>query len=141
MMMSVTPKPVFVSTTPAVGIFQKVSYTLFIDISALKEVASFGDCLTPAHGYYERGEEWQALGRNHVIAKAYPLAIETTDYENWCAAGLSKKPRGVTAFSIRIRNSSVLTISKKPDNSLASRTSKLLSEATCIASDEDRRTR
>jgi hypothetical protein len=137
----VTPKPVFVSTTPAVGIFQKVAYTLFIDISALKEVASFGDCLTPAHGYYERGEEWQALGGNDMIAKGYPLVIGTTDYENWCAAGLSKKPRNVTAFSIRTRNRSVFTISKKSGNSLASRTWKLLAEATCIAGDKDRRTR
>jgi hypothetical protein len=80
---SVTPKSTLVPTAPAVGIFWRVSDALVIDRSSLDEAETYGDCVTHAVGHYQRWQEWQEMGAARLAAKGYPIAIMSTEYDEW----------------------------------------------------------
>ncbi len=68
---------------PSVGIFWRVDGTLIFDRSALDEAESYGDCVTHALGHYERWQEWQEMGATCLATKGYPIAIMSTEYDEW----------------------------------------------------------
>jgi hypothetical protein len=83
MRLAVAPASAQTATAPAVGIFWRVGDVLVIDRSTLDEAEPYGDCITHAAGHYERWEEWQALGASGLLAKGYPAAIASTEYDEW----------------------------------------------------------
>jgi hypothetical protein len=79
----VTPHAALDPTAPCVGIFWQVSDVLLIDRSTLDEAEPYGDCITHAQGHYERWQEWQVLGSAELRTRGCPLAIASTEYDEW----------------------------------------------------------
>lgn len=79
-------------TPPAVGIFWRVDGIVVVDRSTLDTAEPYGDCLTHAAGHYERWLEWQLLGAPSLLALGYPVAIATTEYDDW--------PRGRVVYEV-----------------------------------------
>jgi hypothetical protein len=79
----VAPRAALALTPPAVGIFWRVGDVLLIDRSTLAEAEPYGDCITHAGGHYERWQEWQALGDSRLVSMGYPIAIASTEYDEW----------------------------------------------------------
>lgn len=75
---------------PSVGIFWKVNDILVIDRSTLQDAEAYGDCITHARGHYECWKTWRALGGTRLAEKGYPVAIASTEYDEW--------PRGRIVF-------------------------------------------
>ena len=66
MTIAVAPKVALKQTSPAIGIFWRVSGVLVIDRSTLEQAERYGDCMTHAAGHYDRWLEWQALGSTRL---------------------------------------------------------------------------
>ncbi len=88
----VTPASALTATAPAVGIFWRVGDALVIDRSTLGDAEPYGDCITHATGHYERWQEWRTLGSSRLVAKGYPAAIVSTEYDEW--------PRGRVVYEV-----------------------------------------
>jgi hypothetical protein len=83
MTITIAPKVALSATQPAVGIFWLVSGILVIDRSTLDKAETYGECLTHAGCHYERWQEWQALGGTSLVSNGYPVAIASTEYDEW----------------------------------------------------------
>jgi hypothetical protein len=79
----ISPKPGRTPTPPAVGIFWRVNDVLVVDRSTLDVAEPYGDCITHAAGHYERWQEWQASGGTRMVSMGYPMAILSTEYDEW----------------------------------------------------------
>jgi hypothetical protein len=83
MTLTLAPKTALASTSPAVGIFWRVSQSLVVDRSTLEEAESYGECITHAAGHYERWQEWQSLGATRLAALGFPAVIASSEYDQW----------------------------------------------------------
>ena len=68
---------------PSVGIFWRVSGHLVIDYSTVHDAEQYGDCVTHATSYYDRWQQWQALGGKALVAAGFPKSILFSEYEEW----------------------------------------------------------
>lgn len=94
-LIEIAPRAAAAPTSPSVGIFWKVGETLLVDRSSLESAEIYGDCRTHSAGHYERWEEWRGWGSRRLVTLGYPLAILSTEYEEW--------PRGRVTYEISQR--------------------------------------